>query len=246
MMSVLRATSLVLALTTCVTIAAGGENANKPAGAPAVDPFNWGDAVGGLQLGLVPTGRGDTPERRNVYFEGEGLKFALYLRNAGESDLTLLHAALQLPDFQITVASKSGDKSWTAKYDPARLPKDPAQMSAPVRLCRGSHGNCVVEFDANWRFEGAANGAAAVKALPAGKYTLQVAYNPQLAKTESGWQGKALTGSVDIEVRVKPAPTVGWPGGGGGGGGVGGGGGGGTRPLPRPIPMPLASPQATL
>jgi hypothetical protein len=69
-----------------------------------------------------------------------------------------------------------------------------------------------------WRFESPDGKGTALKALPVGKYTLQVIYEPQPAKDETGWQGKALTGSVDIEVRVKPAPTVPCPGGGGGGG----------------------------
>jgi len=207
-----------------------GENGDKPqapAKPAAPDPFNWGEAADGLKLGLVPTGRGDTPERRNVYFEGESLKFALYLRNVGERDLTLLHAAPVMPDFQVVIAAKDGGKSWVAKYPADELAKEQTQAPAPVRLGRGTHGNCPVELTPKWRFESLEGGGAALKALPVGKYTLQVTYQPQLAKGETGWQGKAVTAAADIEVRVKPAPTVG----GGSGGGVPRGGGGA---VPRP------------
>ncbi len=216
--------------------ASAGEDANRPeqkAQSPAADPFGWGEAVDGLQLGLVPTGRGDTPAVRNVFFEGEGLKFALYLRNAGETELTLLHASLLLPDFRILVTRKDGGKSLVARFDASGLPKDIASRVPPVRLVRGSHGNCLMEFDSNWSFEESAGGAQARKALPVGKYTLQVVYQPRLAEGEAGWQGKALTGCVDIEVRTKPAPTMGSPVGGGGGGG----GGGGRLPPGRVTPL---------
>jgi len=219
---------LALVLASAAYSGEDGAKPQAPAKPAAPDPFNWGEAANGLQLGLVPTGRGDTPELRNVYFEGEGLKFGLYLRNSGEADLTLLHASLNLPDFRILITPKDGGKALVAKYDAAELPKDPAKAAAPVRLPRGSHGNCAVEFNSKWSFEDPEGGSPAKKTLPVGKYTLQVVYQPQLGEKESGWKGKALTGSVDIEVRVKPAPSAGWSGGGGGGGG-------GARPAtPRP------------
>ncbi|HOX04930.1 MAG TPA: hypothetical protein PK280_00900 [Planctomycetota bacterium] len=235
------------------TAAWAGDGGNKPAGAKAPDPFNWGEAVDGLQLGLVPTGRGDTPTLRNVYFEGEGLKFALYLNNAGTTDLTMVHAALSMPDFRVLITPKDGGKVLVARYDAAQLAKDASASAATVRLPRGGHGNCPIEFDAKWRFEEAEGGATALKTLPVGKYHLQIVYEPKLGEKESGWKGRALTGSAEIEVRVRPAPSAAWSGGGGGGvgggggsGGGGGGGGGGVVPGPKPAPRPLPGPTPTM
>jgi hypothetical protein len=141
----------------------------------------------------------------------------------------LLHAALFLPDFRTVITPKDGGKARVARLDQAELPKDPAQSVAPVRLVRGSHGTSAIELSPKWRFESEDDGVPALKTLPVGKYTLQVTYDPQLGAQESGWKGKASTGSVDIEIRTKPVPT---------GGGAATGGGGASRPVPLPAPRP--------
>ena len=169
------------------------------------DGIQWGEPAGGLQLGLSPGGAGDS---RGLFLAGDPLALDLHFRVIVDGELRLVHASPALPDFRITF-TPAGKASLTAQFDPAALPPNAAGQVPAMTVSRSQDRVCPLAINDQWRFVG--DSGEVLKKLSAGKYTVRVVYEPQLAGERISlgtWTGKVASGVLEIEIKASPATNA--------------------------------------
>ena len=195
----LRSVSLLALL--LLGLAACGECATPPDGGPpvpgetAADKSPWGEAVGGLALGL------DVPQ--DVYGPGDKMVFSVRARNVGEDPLKLHFFDDNMWHYQTTFENvgdgadfRGGSGLFLDFSEPPDVTLGPGEAwtrSADLTEERRRYLRIIENRKPgdDWDYR---------DVLPAGRYRAYLEYAPKIGNGAGYWKGTVRTNTVEITV----------------------------------------------
>jgi len=193
--------SVLLLVLFLLGLAACGECATPPVGGPSVpgetaaDEAPWGDAVGGLALGL------DVPQE--VYGPSDEMVFGVRARNVAEDPLKLHFFDDNMWHYRITFED-AGDGSdfwggsglfldFSEPPDVTLKPGASWTRSADLTAERRRYLRIIEDRKPgdDWDYR---------DVLPAGRYRAYLEYAPKVGNRAGYWKGTARTNTVEITV----------------------------------------------